>query len=75
MFIHKVNKGESEAIKVQESMPISLWTPDFRGERLLPALIKTYQFEANHRYLMVFFPPVLRGSVDLDVRFLSENMP
>ena len=71
----KVNMGESEAIKVQKSMPISLWIRDFRGERLLPALIKTYQFEANHRYLMIFFPPVLRGSVDLDVRFLSENMP
>jgi hypothetical protein len=71
----KVNMGESEAIKVQKSMPISLWTRDFRGERLLPALIKTYQFEANHRYLMIFFPPVLRGSVDLDVRFLSEKVP
>ena len=71
----KVSMGESEAIKVQKSMPISLWTRDFRGERLLPALIKTYQFEANHRYLMIFFPPVLRGSVDLDVRFLSEKMP
>jgi hypothetical protein len=71
----KVNVGESEAIKVQKSMPISLWTRDFRGERLLPALIKTYQFEANHRYLMIFFPPVLRGSADLDVRFLSEKTP
>ena len=71
----KVSMGESEAIKVQKSMPISLWTRDFRGERLLPALIKTYQFEANHRYLMIFFPPVLRGSVDLDVRFLNEKMP
>ncbi len=71
----KVNVGESEAIKVQKSMPISLWTRDFRGERLLPALIKTYQFQANHRYLMIFFPPVLRGSVDLDVRFLSDKAP
>jgi len=71
----KVNVGESEAIKVQKSMPISLWTRDFRGERLLPALIKTYQFQANHRYLMIFFPPVLRGSVDLDVRFLIEKVP
>tara|TARA_B100000497_G_scaffold113960_1_gene136174 strand:+ start:173 stop:862 length:690 start_codon:yes stop_codon:yes gene_type:complete len=71
----KVSMGESEAIKVQKSMPISLWTQDFRGERLLPALIKTYQFEANHRYLMIFFPPVLRGSADLDVRFLSEKVP
>ena len=75
MFNHKVSMGESEAIKVQESIPISLWTRDFRGERLLPALIKTYQFEANHRYLMIFFPPVLRGSADLDVRFLSEKVP
>jgi len=71
----KVNMGESEAITVRESMPISLWTRDFRGERLLPALIKTYQFQANHRYLMIFFPPVLRGSADLDVRFLSEKVP
>ena len=71
----KVSMGESEAIKVQKSMPISLWTRDFRGERLLPALIKTYQFEANHRYLMIFFPPVLRGSADLDVRFLSDKTP
>ena len=71
----KVNVGESEAIKVQKSMPISLWTREFRCERQLPALIKTYQFQANHRYLMIFFPPVLRGSVDLDVRFLSDKAP
>jgi hypothetical protein len=71
----KVNMGESEAIKVQKSMPISLWARDFSGERLLPALIKTYQFEAKHRYLMILFPLVLRGSADLDVRFLSEKVP
>jgi len=75
MFIHKVSMGESEAIKVQKSMPISLWARDFRGKRLLPALIKTYQFEAKHRYLMILFPLVLRGSADLDVRFLSEKVP
>jgi hypothetical protein len=73
--IHKVSRGESEAIKVQESMPINLWTRDFSGERLLPALIKTYQFQAKHRYLMILFPPVLKGSADLDVRFLSEKVP
>ncbi|HKK18915.1 MAG TPA: hypothetical protein VJ952_09580 [Opitutales bacterium] len=68
----KLNRGESDSFRVQESLPINLWTRDFSGERLLPALIKTYSFEANHRYLMIFFPPVLRGSSDLDVRFLEE---
>ena len=53
-------------------MPINLWTPDFSGERLLLTLIKTYQFQANNRYLIIFFPPVLRGFAELDVRFLSE---
>ena len=70
----KIERGESDSIKVQESLPVNLWTRDFSGERLLPALIKTYRFEPNHRYLMIFFPPVLRGSSDLDTRFLSEKL-
>ena len=64
--------GQSNSFRVQESLPVNLWTRDFSGERLLPALIKTYRFQPDHRYLMIFFPPVLRGSVDLDVRFLAE---
>jgi hypothetical protein len=68
----KLSIGESGSYRVQESLPINLWTRDFSGEKLLPALIKTYQFKPNHRYLMIFFPPVLRGSVELDVRILSE---
>lgn len=66
--------GESEAYRVQESLPVNLWARGFDGKELLPALIKTYRFEPDHRYLMIFFPPVLRGSVDLDVRFLAEAM-
>jgi hypothetical protein len=68
----KLSAGESGRYRVQESLPINLWSRDFSGEKLLPALIKTYHFNPDHRYLMIFFPPVLRGSVDLDVRFLSE---
>ncbi len=68
----KLSAGESGSYRVQESLPINLWARDFSGEKLLPALIKTYHFTPDHRYLMIFFPPVLRGSVDLDVRFLSE---
>ncbi|MDQ8207213.1 hypothetical protein QEH52_06820 [Coraliomargarita sp. SDUM461003] len=65
--------GESGTYRVQESLPINLWARSFDGEKLLPALVKTYSFTPNHRYLMIFFPPVLTGSVDLDVRFLSES--
>ena len=68
----KLSTGESATYRVQESLPINLWARDFSGEKLLPALIKTYHFNPDHRYLMIFFPPVLRGSADLDVRFLSE---
>ncbi len=68
----KLSAGESATYRVQESLPINLWARDFSGETLLPALIKTYNFTPDHRYLMIFFPPVLRGSADLDVRFLSE---
>lgn len=68
----KLSAGESGTYRVQESLPINLWARDFSSEKLLPALIKTYHFNPDHRYLMIFFPPVLRGSVDLDVRFLGE---
>ena len=68
----KLSAGESGCYRVQESLPVNLWSRSFNGEELLPALIKTYHFNPDHRYLMIFFPPVLRGSVDLDVRFLSE---
>ena len=69
----QIGHGESDSIRVQESLPLNLWAKDFSGKRLLPALIKTYRFERGHRYLILFFPPVLRGSPDLDVRFLSDQ--
>lgn len=69
----KLDAGESELHHAQESMPINLWSQGFNSEELLPALIKTYQFDKNHRYLMIFFPPVLKGSADLDVRVLAEK--
>lgn len=68
----KVYLGVSDPYEVQQSLPMNLWTRDFRGERLLPALIKTYKIQSNHRYIMIFFPPALRGSCDLDVRFIAE---
>ena len=68
----KLSAGESVSYRVQESLPVNLWSRNFSGDKRLPALIKTYHFNPEHRYLMIFFPPVLRGSVDLDVRFLSE---
>lgn len=64
--------GESDSYRVQESLPVNLWTRDYAGEKLLPALIKTYKFKEDFRYLMIFFPPALTGSIDLDVRLLSE---
>lgn len=70
----KIGHGESGSYRVQESIPVNLWTRNFKGDRLLPALIKTYQFQPNHRYLMIFFKPVLRGSSDLDVRLLNESI-
>lgn len=70
----QIGPGESDTIPVQESLPLNLWARDFSGERLLPALIKTYRFDRNHRYLIIFFPPVLKGSPDLDVRFLAESV-
>ncbi len=68
----KLSAGESGSYHIQESLPVNLWARGFDGKALLPALIKTYRFQPGHRYLMIFFPPVLRGSSDLDVRFLSE---
>jgi len=77
-FIEKkrmqIGHGETDSIEIQESLPLNLWTRDFRGDRLLPALMKTYNLEPNHRYLIIFFPPVLRGSTDLDVRFLPDKV-
>jgi hypothetical protein len=69
----QIGHGESEPLRVQESLPLNLWAKDFSGERLLPALIKTYHFEHGRRYLILLFPPVLRGSPDLDVRFLADR--
>ena len=66
--------GESEPFRIRESLRVSLWTPDIYGQKLLPAHIKNYRFKPNYRYLMILFPPVLRGSADADVRFLSESL-
>lgn len=69
----QLTAGESAPHSVQESIPINLWTRGYDGERLLQALVRTYQFEKDRRYLMIFFPPVLRGSIDLDVRVLEDE--
>ena len=66
--------GESEPFRIRESLRVSLWTPDLYGKKLLPAHIKNYRFKPNYRYLMILFPPVLKGSADADVRFLSESL-
>ena len=72
----KVNlaPGESDPFRVAKSLRIVLETPDIYGQKMLPAHIKNYRFEPNHRYLMILFPPVLKGSADADVRFLSESL-
>lgn len=72
----KVNltAGESEPFRISNSLQIVLKTPDFYGQKMLPAHIKNYRFKRNHRYLMILLPPVLKGSADADVRFLSESL-
>lgn len=66
--------GESEPFRIEERLKISLWTPGFYRQKMLPAHIKNYRFKPNHRYLMILFPPVLKGSADADVRFLAESL-
>jgi hypothetical protein len=68
----QLNAGQSICHTVQQSLPINLWSRNLNGTELLPALIKTYHFDPNRRHLMIFFPPVLSGAVDLDVRCLSD---
>ena len=72
----KVNlaPGKSEPFRISESLQIVLKTPDFYGQKVLTAHAKNYRFKSNHRYLMILFPPVLKGSADADVRFLSESL-
>ena len=66
--------GESEPFRIEERLKISLWTPGVYRQKMLPAHIKNYRFKPNHRYLMILFPPVLKGSADADVRFLAESL-
>lgn len=70
----ELTPGESEPFLIAENLQISLWTPDHYKQKLLPAHIKNYSFQRNHRYLMILFPPVLKGSADIDVRFLNEPL-
>lgn len=69
-----LTRGESEPFRIAERLKINLWTPDIYRQKMLPAHIKNYHFKPNHRYLMILFPPVLKGSADTDVRFLSESL-
>jgi hypothetical protein len=66
--------GESAPFRIAENLRIVLKTPGLYGRKMLPAHIKNYSFKPNHRYLMILFPPVLKGSADADVRFLSESL-
>ena len=66
--------GESGPFRIAESLRVALKTPDLYGQKMLTAHMKNYRFKPNHRYLMILFPPVLKGSADADVRFLSESL-
>ena len=66
--------GESKPFRIAQNLRAVLKTPDIYGQKMLPAHIKNYRFKPNHRYLMILFPPVLKGSADADVRFLSEPL-
>jgi hypothetical protein len=68
----KLDLGPSECYPVVKSLPIHLWSPSVHRDKFLPALSETYRCKSDHRYLMILFPPVLLGAVDLDVRFLCE---
>ena len=68
----KLDLGPSECYPVVESLPIHLWSPSVHRDKFLPALSETYRCKSDHRYLMILFPPVLLGAVDLDARFLCE---
>ena len=70
----KLTPGESDPFRIAENLRIVLKTPDLYGRKMLPAHIKNYRFKPNRRYLMILFPPVLKGSADADVRFLSESL-
>lgn len=65
--------GESNLFSIQRKLPIHLWTYSDRNRKPVPAHMKDYTFRTNCRYLILFFPPVLSGSADLDVRCLSDN--
>jgi hypothetical protein len=66
-----IGHGASGVFRAQERSALNLWMRGSNGDTLLQALTKTYHFKPNHRHLMIFFPPVLSGSADLDVRVLS----
>ena len=68
----KLDLGPSECYPVVKSLPIHLWSPSVHRDKFLPALSETYRCKSDHRYLMILFPPVLLGAVDLDVRLLCE---
>lgn len=68
----KLDLGPSECYPVVESLPIRLWSPSVHRDKFLPALSETYRCKSDHRYLMILFPPVLLGAVDLDARLLCE---
>ena len=67
--------GASGVFRAQERSALNLWMRGSNGNALLQALTKTYHFKPNHRHLLIFFPPVLTGSADLDVRVLSTALP
>lgn len=66
--------GESPARPALGKRPLSLWMPNYNQTELLSALSRTFQFGPNQHHLMILFPPVLRSSSKLDVRFLSEHI-
>lgn len=70
-----IGHGASRVFRAQESIALNLWMRGLNGQELLQAMTKRYHFESNHRSLLIFFQPVLTGSADLDVRFLSKALP
>ena len=69
----QLNHGTSPKFKARKSIQINLWMRAKNGHDQLQALSKTYPFKAGNRNLILLFPPVLKGSADLDTRLLVER--
>ncbi len=66
-----IGTGPTAPFSARNSLPVTLWYK-INGN-VVPGFNLSLTLKRNHRYLIFFFPPAIKGAIELQYRILDEE--